>query len=277
MNRCSSKTEVISNSLKQQVELRRSKERSISKGSRAGSKLRQKFRVSDIDSELSKNNTSDHLGKSVPRNKPVMHKKVFDTIYKRFMTEKQRTESKLNKQRFEAEVKKEQEYLEMEYALKKQGSMKQVNEYVERVQKDINSRKVKVERLRQQKQIKEDKQIMGLFKPKTNMKQTSNVVSYDYQPQDQSNQYQNDDEYINFEQSTRFEKDNYNFSKMNSNNNLEVETNLDAIVKKAQKLGKEVEYIWDPQQMQSSSYTSKNYISKSKSYKTLADMPSSDY
>lgn len=101
----------------------------------------------------------------------AIKKEAFDKIYRRFMDEKQTKEQKVEEQRRIALLEKEQELYKIEQVRKgKKGTKRDVDSYVEKVQRDIKERQYKAEKRKQQLALDEQKELSKLFKPKTNIK-----------------------------------------------------------------------------------------------------------
>ena len=77
---------------------------------------------------------------------PTIKQEAFDLIYRQFMDKKQRLELKLSEQRKIKEIQKDKEMTEFELFRKRTGTQFQVNQYVDRVQKDIRERNYKAEK-----------------------------------------------------------------------------------------------------------------------------------
>lgn len=102
--------------------------------------------------------------------------KAFDSVYKRFMIEKQQTESKLQRKRIDLKLKEEEEVSKLGCSQNTYGSKKRVNEYIQKVQKEIWRRKTKIQKLKEQKAIQEEKKLQTMFKPKTNVKHFTHLL-----------------------------------------------------------------------------------------------------
>lgn len=134
-----------------------------------------------------------------------MHKKAFDEIYRRFMDEKIEKEKKLEKQRNLELLQKEREIKELEQARTVKGSKGKVNKYVERVQKDIRQRQFRVEKLRQEKRLNEEKELSQMFRPKTNVSKEDKYCS-GMGKQEKSG---NHGDFVTFEQNDGFDEHEY--------------------------------------------------------------------
>jgi hypothetical protein len=143
----------------------------------------------------------------------VISPKAFDSVYKRFMMEKQQTESKLQRKRLDLKMKEENEVSKLGCTQNIYGSKKRVNEYIQKVEKEIWRRKLKIQKLKEQKSIQEEKQLQTMFKPKTNnIKHLTHLL-----PMRKSKirvPHQEDD--FTFEQNSKFEKEMYDFTTSNN-------------------------------------------------------------
>lgn len=143
-----------------------------------------------------------------------MHKEAFDKIYRRFMDGKLTKDRKIEEKRRQAEIEKEHEFQELEQSRKKVGTKKEVENYMKRMQRDIQERQLKAEQKRQQKCIDEERKLKTMFKPKTNVNK-SELTYENRRTIDQNQDIRfNEEDFVTFEQNINFNEIEFDFTNL---------------------------------------------------------------
>ena len=219
MNRSGSSEAILTNSLKKQLSHRYLHSRSQSKSNRASSS-KKCYKMSDFQTEVSKfQKLNLFVEQDSKKKNKKMHREAFDKIYKRFMNEKIKHESKINQIRKEKMIQEEIQINKMQKSQRRTGSKHQIDVYIQKVQDDIANRKRRVEEKRRQKSINEEKELKAMFIPKTNHKRLSHNLNIQHRSTHTNLRYDQND-YVTFEQSEPFNKDDFDFLKSNGRNHV---------------------------------------------------------
>lgn len=175
------------------------------------------------------------------------------------MDEKRRNDCKLEEIRRENLIQEEIKMSQIEKSRKRLGSQNQVDQLLDRVQNDINTRKVKAERKRQQKSISEENELKSMFKPKTNKRISQHVNFGNNVHTYQQSNIKDQNDPITFEQNEPFNKHEFEFVSPHY-----VHSNESKFEKSAKKLNKKL-----PSQRFLSKNSSNLKTDNSKSSKTL--------
>jgi hypothetical protein len=181
-----------------------------------------------------------------------MKKEAFDNIYKRFMTQKLKTDHYRDEQRRQKEIAEENELIEYEKSRKRVGSITRVNKYIHKVEKDLRDRMCKAESLRQKKCIDEENKLKAMFKPKTNISKGELVQirkSLEYKTNDTRQKKNN---FISFEKNEGFNNNDYELSKSKELNNLlDLEANFAILQRKKELLERATNDVKNPEKTRS--------------------------
>jgi hypothetical protein len=202
-----------------------------------------------------------------------MKKEAFDNIYKRFMTQKLKTEHKRDEQRRQKEIAEENELIEYEKSRKRVGSKTRVKKYIHKVEKDLRNRMCKAESLRQKKCIDEENKLKSMFKPKTNISKDELVQirkSLEYKTKDTRQKKTN---FISFD-NKGFNNNDYELAKSKELNNLlDLEANFAILQRKKELLERATSDVKNPEKTRTTKRTGDgNILMKSTSNKKFNEM-----
>ncbi|CAI2384924.1 unnamed protein product [Moneuplotes crassus] len=160
MNRHNSQENIMSSSLKQKLSRTNfSKNATARKQENSGSISQRRYNVCSFIKDPEQ---------QLEQKPKKMKKEAFDKIYRRFMKDKKSVDLKLEEKRKLLKIAQENEIRELEKARKKVGSKAQVENYIQKVQDDIQTRLFKAEKMMHKKSMDEQREQKDWFKPHTN-------------------------------------------------------------------------------------------------------------
>ncbi|CAI2385141.1 unnamed protein product [Moneuplotes crassus] len=175
-----------------------------------------------------------------------MKKDAFDKIYRRFMESKRSVEVKIDEKRRTQRIKEENEFREIEKARKRVGSKTRINNYIKKVQDDIQNRMYKAECMKHKKCLDQQREQQEWFKPQTNVQryQQEYVIA-------QGNNLQNytpvDEDIVTFEQSKEFNHLDYDMYRISERDRIhEMDEDFEKLKQKKENLQKVTDELLYP-------------------------------
>lgn len=174
-----------------------------------------------------------------------MKKEAFDKIYRRFMNDKRSLEVRLEEKRRKALIQQEAEFQQMEKSRTKHGSRTRINNYIKKVQDDIQNRLHKQERNLQKKFIIEEREQRQWFKPQTNVSKYQTETKYRTNPSGYA--IYDNDELVMFEHSKEFNQNDYDMFKISEDERFrDMEKDFMNLKQKKQNLEKATNDLLNP-------------------------------